>query len=117
MSNSVEVGRILATEAVTSAERVFCERKRDRRAGFVSGFSTRGHAPRPGGHVKRSIFVLFVMAGLTAACNGNTAADAAGGASKPDAAATGGMSMATAAKTPEFREVTIPAGTSLALDL
>ena len=67
----------------------------------------------------RAMFVILAAATL-AACGGAPDAQPATDAANPDVATTGGVSAVAAPakpKAPEYREVTLPSGTSLALDL
>jgi hypothetical protein len=72
--------------------------------------------------VKRTMFMILAAISL-AACGGAPEGQPAADAANPEVAAAGGMSVATAKpaaakpKAVEYREVTLPAGTSLALDL
>lgn len=70
--------------------------------------------------MKRAMFVILAAATL-AACGGTPETQPATDAVNPEVVgAAGGMSVATAPakpKAPEYREVTLPSGTSLALDL
>lgn len=66
---------------------------------------------------------VVALALAVSACNGAqnagdpSAAPPAGGGEVGDASGTGGLSVATSAPAPEYREVTLPAGTPLRLDL